>query len=54
MPQGNSQASPQLDDKERGTGAIRAEIPEPRQVLSNIRAALVVLNVAKQLIFYHK
>ncbi len=51
MSQGNSHASPQLDDSERGTGAILADIPELRQVLSNINAALVVLNVAKQFIF---
>ena len=52
MSHGYSQASPQLDDNERGTGAILADIPEALQVLSNINAALVVLNVAKQVIFF--
>ena len=48
MSQGNSHASPHDDDNFLGTGAILAGIPDFRQVLSNIKAALVVLNVAKQ------
>ena len=52
MPQGNSQARPQLDDNFLGTGVIRASIPELLQVLSNINAALVVLKVARQLKIY--
>ena len=47
--QGNSQANPQLEDSLRGTGAMRADIPAPRQVRSNISAMLVVLKVAMQL-----
>ena len=49
---GNSHANPQLDDNFLGTGAILAFIPEALHVLSNIKAALVVLNVARQLTVY--
>lgn len=52
LSQGYSQARPQLDDNFLGTGAILASIPEALQVLSNNNAALVVLNVAKQLKIY--
>ena len=47
--QGNSQASPQLEDSLRGTGAMRAPIPASLQDRSNKSAMLVVLNVARQL-----
>lgn len=47
--QGNSQASPQLEDSLRGTGAMRAPIPASLQDRSNKSAILVVLNVARQL-----
>ena len=47
--QGNSQASPQLEDSLRGTGAMRAPIPASLQDRSNSSAMLVVLNVARQL-----
>lgn len=52
MSQGNSQANPHDDDNFLGTGAILAGIPDFRQTLSNINAALVVLNVARQLTVY--
>ncbi len=51
MSQGNSHANPHDDDNFLGTGAIRAGIPDLRQLLSNNKAALVVLNVARQNMF---
>lgn len=51
MSQGNSQANPHDDDNFRGTGAIRAGIPDFRHDRSKSNAALVVLNVARQNIY---
>jgi len=51
MSQGNSHANPHDDDNFLGTGAMRAGIPDLRQLLSNNKAALVVLNVARQNMF---
>lgn len=54
LSQGNSHASPQLDDNFLGTGTMRVFIPAALQVLSNIKAELVVLKVARQVCIFYK